>query len=327
MRMITGNTMGKKMNVLVVDDNSQNLKVLGNVLKENTDYNLAFAMSGEEALEYLSDHTPDMILLDVMMPGLDGFEVCKHLKAAEKTSSLPVIFITAKSGPEDIIKGFEVGGVDYVTKPFNEAELLIRINTHMELKRSRDMLEEKNKELMEAYNKIEHLALTDTLTGIPNRRNISNLMAKEVSRCTRNGGNFSMIMCDIDFFKNVNDTYGHDTGDFVLKTVAELIKDELRNQDVVARWGGEEFLIMLPETGLDASCGVAEKLRKKIENHKMDFGNHSFNVTMTFGVSVYEKELGIEKSIKKADDALYEGKQTGRNKVVQAHTSLKNTMG
>lgn len=315
-----------KTHILIVDDNPQNLKILGNVLKENTDYTLAFAMNGEEALEYISKNRPDMILLDVMMPGIDGFEVCENLKKDPETEDIPVIFITAKSEPEDIVRGFRAGGVDYVTKPFSEAELLMRIRTHIELKKSRDLLELKNRELTEAYEKIELLALTDTLTGIPNRRNITNLMAKEVSRCKRNGGTFSMIMCDIDFFKKVNDTYGHDTGDYVLKEVAAIIQEQIRKQDVVARWGGEEFLIMLPETGINDATRVAEKLRSTLEDHKMKFGGHSFSVTMTFGAAVFEADLGIEPSIKKADDALYEGKQTGRNKVVQAHTRLRNIL-
>jgi diguanylate cyclase (GGDEF)-like protein len=315
-----------KAQVLIVDDNPQNLKILGNVLKENTDYGLAFAMNGEEALKFVETENPDMILLDVMMPGIDGFQVCEKLQTNKKTSDIPVIFITAKSEPDDIVKGFKVGGVDYVTKPFNEAELLMRIRTHIELKKSRDLLEEKNRELSEAYEKIEHLALTDTLTGIPNRRNISIVMAKEVSRCLRNGSVFSMLMCDIDFFKKVNDTYGHDTGDYVLVQVARIIQEHLRRQDVVARWGGEEFLVMLPETRIEDATHTAEKLRKAIESAEMVHNNHRFNVTMTFGVAVLEKELGLEKSIKKADDALYEGKQTGRNKVVQAHTRLRNTL-
>ncbi|PLX67053.1 MAG: diguanylate cyclase response regulator [Denitrovibrio sp.] len=315
-----------KMNVLIVDDNQQNLKILGNVLKEHTYYGLAFAMNGEEALEYLSKSLPDMILLDVMMTGMDGFQVCEKLQESEETADIPVIFITAKSEPEDIVKGFNVGGVDYVTKPFNEAELLVRINTHMELKRSRDMLEEKNRELTDAYDKIEYLALTDTLTGVANRRHISNLMGKEVSRCRRNGGTFSMLMCDIDFFKKVNDTYGHDTGDYVLKRVTELIQGRLRGQDVLSRWGGEEFLVMLPETAIDDAVVAAEKLRTTIEATEMEFGEHRFSITLTIGVATYEKELGIEKSIKKADDALYQGKQTGRNKVVQAVTKLRNSI-
>jgi len=200
----------------------------------------------------------------------------------------------------------------------------LRLDWLLELKKSRDMLEQKNKELTEAYGKIEHLALTDTLTGIPNRRNLTNLMGKEASRSRRNGTTFSMVMCDIDFFKKVNDTYGHDTGDYVLCLVASTIQENLRRQDVVGRWGGEEFLIMLPETKMEDATGVAEKLRGAIENQEMVFGEYKFNVTMTFGVSVFESELGIEKSIKKADDALYEGKQSGRNKVVQAHTKLRN---
>ncbi|PLX70601.1 MAG: diguanylate cyclase response regulator [Denitrovibrio sp.] len=311
--------------VLIVDDNKQNLKVLGNVLKENTDYNLAFAISGEEAFAYINKSLPDMVLLDVMMPGMDGFTVCSELSKNEQTSDIPIIFITAKSETEDIIKGFEAGGVDYVTKPFNDAELLVRINTHVEMKKSRDMLEQKNKELKEAYDKIEYLALTDMLTGIPNRRNITNMMNKEASRCRRNGGTFSMIMCDIDFFKKVNDTYGHDTGDFVLKRVADIIQKNLRQQDIIARWGGEEFLIVLPETMIEDGVRVSEKLRESIEKDTMEYEEHKFSITMTFGVAVYEQDLGIEKSIKKADDALYQGKQSGRNKVVQAHVKLRNS--
>lgn len=315
-----------KILVLIVDDNQQNLKVLGNVLKDNTEYNMAFAMSGEEAIAYTEKVLPDMILLDVMMPGMDGFSVCSILKGKEETSGIPIIFITAKSEPEDIIKGFEAGGVDYITKPFNEAELLMRISTHVELKRARNLLEQKNRELTQAYDKIEHLALTDMLTGIPNRRNISNLMNKEASRCRRNGTTFSIIMCDIDFFKKVNDTCGHDTGDYVLKRVADIIQENLRKQDIVSRWGGEEFLLMLPETHIEDGVKVSEKLRETIQNEKMEFGEHSFSITMTFGVAVYEHDIGMEKSIKKADDALYQGKQTGRNKVVQAHVRLRNSL-
>jgi len=302
--------------VLVVDDNSQNLKVLGNILKDNTDYKLAFAMNGKEALDFLEDHEPDMILLDVMMPDIDGFKVCSKIKNSSEGGNIPVIFITAKTEPEDAVRGFEVGGVDYVTKPFNEAELLMRIKTHLELKHSRDLLEEKNRELSEAYEQIELLALTDSLTGIPNRRNISNMLHKEVTRCTRNGACFSMIMCDIDFFKSVNDNYGHDVGDYVLKRVADVLKFNLREHDIVSRWGGEEFLIMLPDTSSDDAFTVAEKLRKAVKDALMEIDDVSFNVTMTFGVASFDGELGLEKSIKRADDALYEGKQTGRDKVV-----------
>jgi len=306
---------GKSL-ILVVDDNPQNLKVLGNILKENSKYGLAFAMNGFEAIDFISRDKPDMVLLDIMMPDMDGYEVCEKIKQNPDTAEIPVIFITAKTEPEDIVRGFQAGGVDYVTKPFHEAELLMRIKTHMELKLSRDLLKEKNKELSEAYQKIEQLALTDSLTGLANRRNIMNLMAVEVSRCGRNGGSFSLIMCDIDFFKKVNDTYGHDTGDYVLKTVADVMIENLRQQDVTSRWGGEEFLIMLPYTELEKAVAVAEKLRTAIGETMMSFAGETFNVTMTFGVSTFDKNLGLEKAIKRADDALYLGKQTGRNKVL-----------
>lgn len=302
--------------ILVVDDNPQNLKVLGNILKENTTHGLAFAMNGYEALEFIGRERPDMVLLDIMMPDMDGYEVCEKLKSNPETADIPVIFITAKTESEDIVKGFKKGGVDYVTKPFHEAELLMRIQTHMELKLSRDLLTEKNRELSEAYETIEQLALTDSLTGLANRRNIMNLMAIEVSRSARSGSNFSLIMCDIDFFKKVNDAYGHDTGDYVLKMVAEVMMTSLRQQDVISRWGGEEFLIMLPYTDLQKAVAVAEKLRESIKNTEMNFAGEKFSITMTFGVSSFDKNLGLEKAIKRADDALYLGKQTGRNRVL-----------
>jgi len=316
--MNTPATEYNKTLLLVVDDNPQNLKVLGNILKENTKYGLAFAMNGYEALEFVNTNKPDMVLLDVMMPDMDGYEVCRQLKKNPETANIPVIFITAKTEAEDAVEGFEAGGVDYISKPFHEPELLMRIRTHLDLKLSRDMLEEKNRELQLAYETIEKLALTDSLTGLANRRSIMNQMAVEVSRCDRNGGYFSLIMCDIDFFKKVNDTFGHDTGDYVLRTVADIMKTNLRQQDIVSRWGGEEFLIMLPLTELGQAVAVAEKLREAIKGAILRYAGEQFCVTMTFGVSQFDKYIGIEQSIKKADDALYLGKQTGRNKVVQA---------
>jgi len=302
--------------ILVVDDNAQNLKVLGNILKENSRYGLAFAMNGFEALEFINATPPDMVLLDIMMPEMDGYEVCEKIKQNPATANIPVIFITAKTEPEDIVKGFRAGGVDYVTKPFYEAELLMRIRTHLELKMSRDLLMQKNLELTEAYEKIEQLALTDSLTGLANRRNIMNMMSIEVSRCGRNGGSFALIMSDIDFFKNVNDNYGHDTGDYVLKRISDIMRENLRQQDVVSRWGGEEFLIMLPYTDLQKAVSVAEKLREAVKGAEMSFAGARFSITMTFGVSEFDKNLGLEKAIKKADDALYLGKHTGRDKVL-----------
>jgi len=315
---MSAETQYNKTLVLIVDDNPQNLKVLGNILRENTTYGLAFAMNGFEALEFISAKKPDMVLLDVMMPDMDGYEVCRQLKKDPATENIPVIFITAKTEAEDAVMGFEAGGVDYISKPFHEQELLMRIRTHLDLKLSRDMLEDKNKELQQAYETIEKLALTDSLTGLANRRSIMNLMLIEVSRCDRNGGYFSLIMCDIDFFKKVNDTYGHDAGDYVLKTVSEMMRTNLRQQDVISRWGGEEFLIMLPQTDLDKAVAVAEKLREAVKTAVMSFAGEHFSITMTFGVSRFDKGSGIEHSIKKADDALYTGKQTGRNKVVMA---------
>ena len=322
--------------ILIVDDNPQNLQVLAQVIEENG-YETVLAMNGKQVFEYVSVEKPDLILLDIMMPEMDGYEVCSILKKDSGLVDVPVIFLTAMTEPEDIVKGFEAGGVDYITKPFNALELKIRVKNHLQLKKAQDelkkfneelqnknnelvraneMIETKNSQLKEMMSQLEIASKTDPLTGLYNRRHIMSKIEDEFIRFKRNMRRFCICICDIDYFKKINDTYGHDCGDYVLKMVSKILKETVREQDLVARWGGEEFLLFLPETELEGAKVFAERMREKVEQKIFEYNNIKVSITMTFGLSVFDKGLSIDKLIQKADKAMYDGKNKGRNLVV-----------
>lgn len=313
-------------NVLIVDDNNDSLQILAEIV-EKSGCRSTLAVDGEQALKYLELVKPDLILLDIMMPKMDGYEVCNRLKQNIDLKDIPVIFLTAKSGIEDIVKGFEVGGVDYVSKPFNVIELKARIRNHLVLKKCHDEIkvanaglrevnkeiEMKNLELKQVLEQLELTAKTDMLTGLYNRRHMVDEVKKEVAKCSRHNKSFSLIMADIDFFKNVNDSYGHNCGDYVLKLVSETLQSSIRKMDTVARWGGEEFLILLPETGGEGAELLAERIRSNIAGQAVHYNSAIFNITITLGVAVLSSNEEVDEVIKRADKALYNGKEKGRN--------------
>jgi diguanylate cyclase (GGDEF)-like protein len=305
--------------ILLVDDVAQNLRILCRLLGREK-YRLAVAQNGQQALEMVEKVTPDLILLDVMMPGLDGFEVCKRLNDSPRLRDIPVIFLTARAEVENVVKGFEIGAVDYVTKPFNGTELLARVRTHLELKRAREELLKKNRELMEAREKLELAARTDPLTKLANRREILEKIENERVRFERNQRPFTLILGDVDNFKDFNDRYGHQCGDSVLISVAQLLTSMVRKQDCVARWGGEEFLLLLPETDLEGGRAAAEKIRQTIAHRDFQYNEIPLSITITFGISTYGTSCanGIDECIRTVDLAMYEGKQQGKNCVVVA---------
>ena len=309
--------------ILVVDDNPMNLQVLIEHLKASG-YRTLVARSGEGALRQMKFAVPDLILLDVMMPpGIDGFETCRRLKADSATKDVPVIFLTALSDSVDKVKGIQVGGVDYVTKPFDGMELLARVRTHLELCRyrkalkfSNDKLQKANEALMETQKQLELAARIDSLTQLSNRRDMLEKLQYEKIRFERNQRPFALVLCDIDNFKTFNDTYGHDCGDAVLVAVSRTMRTIIRKQDQVARWGGEEFLFLLPETELEGARVVSEKLREKIEHTQFHYNRQILYITMTFGVSVFDEyDIELDNCIKRADQALYQAKLKGRNRV------------
>lgn len=289
--------------ILIVDDEPINIKALHAVLGD--EYNLVFATSGEMALEMAcNDPQPDLILMDIVMPGLDGFDVCVQLKQDVRTRHIPVIFLTAKRETSEEAKGLELGAVDYVRKPFSPPIIRARIRNHLELKKNRDLL--------------ENLSATDGLTGIPNRRRFDEVFAQEWHRASRTSSPLSIIFADIDHFKNYNDTYGHVSGDDCLRSVARALRSSLsRPADFVARYGGEEFIALLPETAEHGCRYLAELFRVNVSELRIPHTASPVadHVTVSLGAATCISATSCDRSslIKEADKQLYRAKSAGKN--------------
>ena len=300
------NKASNKPMILVVDDVPTNVQILAEAL--SAVYRIKVAGNGHDALEIAQrEPHPDLILLDVMMPDMDGFEVCRRLKADLRTQKIPVIFATAMSSMSDEERGLNLGAVDYITKPFVIPIAKARIRNHIRLKQQADRL--------------EALSLLDALTDIPNRRRYDESLASEWARAKRDRTPLSLIMIDIDHFKKYNDYYGHGAGDVCLQRVAtELAEGVVRPGDVVARYGGEEFVVILPDTDKDSAGQIAERLRERIEklNLAHAYSETKSVITISAGVAT-QTELGeCLSSIMlhdSADKALYMAKAGGRNRV------------
>lgn len=297
------------MKVLIVDDTLENIDILVHICKQK-DLEVSIAKNGSAALELIGQNKPDLILLDIMMPGINGYEVCRKLKEQEDTKDIPVIFITALSDTLNVVKGFEVGGVDYIVKPFEEMEVLARVRTQLSLQK---LVTEKN----ELIRELDSLARIDPLTGLSNRRDIMEILNNEQFRYERYGKTYAVIMGDIDHFKKINDQFGHDTGDYILKGVANSLKNEVRKVDFLSRWGGEEFLVVLPETNLSGGAKVAELMLKSLQKEKFKVNGKDISVTMSFGIGCHTgKGMTLDELLKMADERLYAAKERGRNQVV-----------
>lgn len=303
--------------ILVVDDIPANLKVMKEIL-EPVGYSVTFARSGDQVLERVKLAKPDLILLDLMMPEIDGLQVCEALKAEPKTQDIPVIFLTASQEEEHLIQAFELGAVDYVTKPFRKPELLARVRTHLLLKYTVDKLRQTQIELQEALEAVEKLARLDPLTGILNRRALMEIAEQEMNRAKRYGTPFSILLLDVDHFKQVNDTYGHPVGDQALCAVVESILNGIRQVDFVGRYGGEEFAVILPEISTDSAWKAAERIRLQIEKMTIFTEQGELKLTVSIGVTTYEREDKIvDQLFKRSDQGLYQAKAEGRNQSCQ----------
>ncbi|MBD2256480.1 PleD family two-component system response regulator [Pseudanabaena sp. FACHB-2040] len=290
--------------ILVVDDAPMNLQIVGSMLDE-TGYATTFANNGSQAISRFKAAQPDLVLLDLMMPGVDGLEVCSALKATYP--EIPIIFLTASHESEHLLQAFEQGAADYVTKPFSKPELLARVKTHL-------MLKHTFSELRTALVEMERLAKTDGLTGLLNRRYLFEAATQELSRAQRYGRAFSVLMVDIDHFKRINDTYGHPVGDVVIQTVASVLTEALREVDLIGRYGGEEFSIILPETPLQKATEVAERIREMINSLPIPAGSENLHITVSTGISGCEGGVqSIDEIFHQADKALYQAKSAGRN--------------
>lgn len=313
--------------ILIVDDNPDNLTILREILSEK-EYRVRPALSGEIALKAIQTGMPDLILLDVIMPGMSGFEVCSTLKSDPQTMDVPIIFISALSETEDKVKGFQAGGVDFISKPFNAAEVVARVQTHLTLRKMHLQLlaeieERKRTEiaLEKANEELERLASMDGLTQIANRRQFDSFLQKEWKRLRRDKAPLSLILCDIDFFKRYNDTYGHIAGDKCLKEVAQGISKAVkRPADLVARYGGEEFAVILTNTDLEGAFQVAEEIQDEISKLKIPHEQSDVSqfVSLSMGVSsiIPDGSSESEAFVDGVDKYLYQAKETGRNKIV-----------
>lgn len=292
-----------KQKILIVDDEPQNIKILGEALK--LFYQLFIAVNGKTAIDLAQSKKPDLILLDIMMPGMNGYEVLHELKTDDRTSNIPVIFITARNTEEDEARGLETGAVDYIVKPFSIPIVKARVKTHLELKRHRDTL--------------EYYAMYDGLTGVFSRRRFDELLLSEWNRCIRNRLPISLIMIDIDHFKLYNDNYGHPAGDICLKRVAEQLNSVLkRSSDFLARYGGEEFVSLLAGSNLTDAKTMGRLMLDSVHdlNIPHEYSPVSDRITISMGISVMnpKQDIPASKIVKTADEMLYESKAAGRNR-------------
>lgn len=282
-------------------------------------HKVKLARNGEEALSIIEEEQPSVIILDIILPGIDGYEVCRRLKHSISTSFIPIILVTALRGNEERIQGIEVGADDFISKPFNRVELLTRIKSLLRIKALNDALEQKIAELEKAKNKLRKLAVTDGLTGLYNYRAFRRQLHLEVSRSVRFDLPLSLLMMDIDHFKAYNDHFGHTNGDRVLKRFAQVLNGNVREVDCLARYGGEEFALVLPGTNKKSAKIVAEKLRRLVERTPFPLEKKlpKGKVTMSVGVASFPEDTNEEeKLIKLSDVALYKAKKAGRNKSV-----------
>ena len=304
--------------ILVVDDIPLNRKLQKTYL-ESVGYQVVLANDGLEALQRIEEESPDLILLDVMMPKMNGFQVCRRVKSIENTRFIPIIMVTALNEIEDKVKGVEAGADDFISKPFNKLELLARVKSLLRIKHLHDELELKVKELEIAQSKLIQLAITDGLTELYNYRYFKEQLTQEIIRAKRHNNNLSIAMIDIDYFKNYNDTHGHPAGDLVLKTIAELLRNNIRKIDIAARYGGEEFALILAETDKQAASFVANKIKNLIEKQKFDYEETQPNgkLTISMGIATFpEDAISLDALVKMADQRLYRAKKAGRNRVV-----------
>ena len=294
--------------VLAIDD-SPEIHQLLKVRLKNLDVELAHADCGFDGFDQAMAANPDLILLDVMMPDASGFDICRKLKATTETRNIPVIFLTGASDVDQKVLGFDVGAVDYIQKPFDSAELNARVRAALRTKRFQDMLAQR--------------AMIDGLTGLWNRAHFDQRMHEEVAAAARYDRPMSLIMMDVDKFKNLNDNHGHPFGDEVLQAIGDVLQNSARTSDWPCRYGGEEFGLILRETDLDGAIVMAERVRQEIENLQLRNKAQLVPVTASFGVvsstlCMNPCDLSTKWIIETADRALYAAKESGRNRVCTA---------
>ncbi len=321
-----GLTSVEETRILVVDDHPDNVEIIDARLSSRG-YQIETAANGQEALARVHANPPHLILCDVMMPVMDGYEVSRRVKNDESLPYIPIILVTARDSTADKVEGLEAGADDYLTKPINFPELEARVRSMLRIKRLQDELDLKNRELertnqeLEVANrKLRKLSITDGLTELFNHRHVHELLHEEFERSRRSGEPLAVVMIDLDRFKAVNDTYGHPTGDVILYETARIIRETAREIDMVGRYGGEEFIAILPNTAEEEASKFAERVRAAVEGYVFRDEANEVRMTASSGVASFP---GIDSDtpealLKRADEALYVAKESGRNRVVRA---------
>ncbi|WP_298438301.1 diguanylate cyclase [Geobacter sp.] len=297
--------------VLIIDDSDTLREEILRTVKGASLFDTYLeASDGLEGFKTLLNHRVDLVLCDLEMPRMDGFRFLTMMRARGEFQDLPVIMLTGREDRETKIRGLEQGASDYVTKPFDAGELVARVRVQLKMKALQDELKRTNELLRK-------LSITDPLTHLHNRRHLMETMEKEFQRASRKGGHLSLVILDIDYFKKINDTYGHQEGDRVLATLAEIVMKGLRAYDIAARYGGEEFVLLLPETPLPEAQTIAERLRGEVQEHVFNGSLQGQVITISLGVATYPSPRveNIDSLFRQADEALYRAKQNGRNRV------------
>lgn len=301
--------------ILLVEDNKAQARVIMEYLQESG-YEVSWVMDGKSAIKTAAKNEHDVVILDLILPDMSGTQICRWLRQNEETRGLPIIMLTAKDSLADKVTGLEAGADDYLLKPYKESELNARIYTCLRTKALRDELSLKNRQLEELLQEVKKLAITDHLTELYNRRYFETVLTREFKKLLRYGFSLSCILIDIDHFKKVNDEYGHRVGDSVLKEVAEILLQSVRDVDTVARWGGEEFIVLLPQSSSSDAQHVATRILKAVGEY--EFSNvPDVQITVSIGLANAKDQSmnSAEKIIIAADRAMYRAKSKGRNRI------------
>jgi diguanylate cyclase (GGDEF)-like protein len=295
--------MNQPGTVLVVDDRESNRMVLRDML-ESAGHRTLSAEGGEQAIELAVAHRPDVILLDVKMPGMDGFEVCAKLQTFAETASIPIVFVTANlTDGQDMLHGLEIGAYDYLVKPISRAVLLARVGVMLRIRRSEE--------------RARRLSMIDEFTGLFSKNYVVRRLDEEIQRAQRRDSPLTVTMIDLDDFKLCNDTYGHQFGDDVLKRVSAILNSNTRLYDSVGRYGGEEFLIVQPEISENEAVAMIERLQERVQAERFPGKAKQARVSFSAGIATWDHECKAEELIQWADSALYAAKRAGKNQTVR----------
>jgi two-component system, cell cycle response regulator len=306
----------EQFKILVADESPVYRKLVEQTLPPDQ-YSILFANTGQSAIELCRQHRPALVITDWNMPDLSGIEVCRQIRASAKDSYTYVIIVTSASEKEKVVEGLEAGADDYLTKPFHPKELLARVRVGRRLLDLHQQIESQNRILKD-------LALTDALTGLPNRRAVEDWAKGQLSAAVRHGFSLWVVIADLDNFKVINDTYGHDAGDAVLKEFAGILKKRVRNSDICGRTGGEEFIMIFTHAE-ECNVGiVVARILRQLREHEFSFGGKPVQVTASFGIAGFQGKgmPDFAKLISRADAALYAAKRGGRNRIEVASTVL-----